>query len=65
MLAPFNHLTDILSGEESATVSSVVPLITHIRELCAHKESDSELASDMKRTIIAYIEERLVGWMDR
>lgn len=58
VLSPFNILTDILSADETVTVSSVLPLITHIQELCKDSEEDSDLGRDMKGKIIAYISER-------
>lgn len=56
VLKPFSSLTDGLSGEKMVTVSSVLPLITHVVELCKtpdHEEDEmpDEAAASMEKTL--------------
>ena len=71
-LDPFNFLTDLLSGEKAATVSSVLPLVTHIKQLrdtTSNAEEDGPsqedgnqvvklMISDLKKAIWLYISTR-------
>lgn len=58
VLHPFSSLTDLLSGDEAVTVSCVLPLLTHIEEVCAPGDEDVALVKDMKAVILKYIKDR-------
>ena len=52
----FNKLTDLLSEEKEVTISSVIPLLRHIYELCEIGEDEyGTLTADIKSSIKKYI----------
>lgn len=65
-LKPFCTLTDLLSGEKEVTISSVLPLMTYIKDLCAptteeevdvggFTESQLNMRNDLKKYIVDYM----------
>ena len=48
---PLSELTDILSGEEYVTVSSVEPLLHHLSCQVCLQEEDSQLTKDIKHAV--------------
>lgn len=59
-LRPFVDLTDGLSGEKMVTVSSVIPMLNHVRSLCTPGDGDdaSALTWNVRKDIWEYIGER-------
>ena len=55
-LDPLSDFTDILSGEQYVTVSSVRPLLHHlITEVCLQGEEDSQLTKTIKEAVNVYM----------
>ena len=62
----FNKLTDLLSGEKEVTISSVIPLLRHIYELCViGEDEDGTLTADIKSSIKKYIALKLDGDLEQ
>ena len=58
-LAPLADLTDIISGEDYVTVSTVKPLLHHITTKALAMENDNtELTKDIKERIKSYLTEK-------
>ena len=58
-LSPVAELTDLLSGEEHITISSIVPVLHNLRSrILAEKDDDTSLTKDIKRAIIVDLEVR-------
>ena len=54
VLVPLSEFTNILSMEHSVTVSSLKPLLHHLRtEVLIQKENDTELTKTLKQKIIS------------
>lgn len=51
-LKPFYTLTDLLSGEKEVTISSVLPLISYIKELCQSDNGVGDESVDGQREIV-------------
>jgi hypothetical protein len=58
-LEGFQQLTDMLSGDENVTISSVIPLLRHIFTLCETTDDQSPMEKDIKVAIKNYFETRL------
>ena len=58
-LAPIADLTDIISGEDYVTVSTMKPLLHHIStKALAVENDDTELTRDIKERIKSYLTEQ-------
>ena len=58
-LSPLEDLTDFLSGDTHATVSSVIPVLYNLaNKILKEKENDSTLTKNIKLRIIDYMEEK-------
>ena len=58
-LDPLSEFTDILSGEDYVTISSVRPLLHHLTsQVCLQKEGDTELTKDIKTAVKLYMEHK-------
>lgn len=58
-LAPLADLTDIISGEDYVTISTVKPLLHHIStKALAQENDDTELTSDIKERIKSSLTEK-------
>lgn len=57
-LKPVADFTDILSGENYVTVSSLLPMLLHLRELLEESEDDARLTADLKRVILEQMEHK-------
>ena len=58
-LDPLSDFTDILSGEDYVTVSSVKPLLHHLTsEVCLQGEEDTQLTKDIKKCVKTYMEHK-------
>ncbi len=56
-LDPLSDFTDIMSGENYVTVSSVKPLLHHLKtNECLQGESDTQLTKDIKKAVMTYLE---------
>ena len=51
VLKPLQHFIDLLTGEKRGTVSSVIPLLSHV---LAYNEGDTDLTDEMKSRITVY-----------
>ena len=59
VLSPLADLTDLLSGEKYVSVSSIKPVVKHIRsDALAEKDDDVSLAKDVKRRIRTDLDSR-------
>ena len=58
VLEPFSTLTDALSGDQTVTISKVVPLLNVINKLCESSEGDSQRAKRIKGSICDYMNSR-------
>lgn len=54
-LEPFSTLTDMLSGDSAVTMSSIVPMLNHIKQLCAVECNDDEVSKFIKDGTWRYI----------
>ncbi|KAK0153313.1 hypothetical protein N1851_004995 [Merluccius polli] len=60
-LKPVVDFTDILSGENYVTVSSLLPMLAHLEGvLLEESDDDSEMTADLKRVILEQMEDRYV-----
>ena len=56
-LSPVAELTDLLSGEEHITISSIIPILHNLRSrILAEQQDDSALTKDIKRSILVDLE---------
>ena len=68
-LSPFSELTDVMCGEKAVTISSVYPLLMHIKKVCNDKEAAKDLPDEahveiftsIRKAIQDYISERYVS----
>ena len=51
VLKPLSFLTDALSGEKQVTVSAILTIYKHVKEVLVVSEGDSRMVSEMKRVI--------------
>ena len=62
VLSPLVDLTDLLSGEQYVSVSSIKPVISHIHnDALAEKDDDVSLAKDLKRRIRTDLDSRYLN----
>lgn len=54
-LQPFAQLTDLLSGDQMVTLSSLTPMIIKIEGLCNVAENDSDNITNLKTRIWEYV----------
>ena len=60
-LKPVADFADILSGENYVTVSSLLPMLAHLKGvLLEESDDDSEMTADLKRVILEQMEGRYV-----
>ena len=57
-LKPVADFTDILSGENYVTVSSLLPMLAHLEGVLEESDDDSKLTADLKRVILEQMEGR-------
>lgn len=57
-LKPVADFTDILSGENYVTVSSLVPMLGHLESVLEKCDDDSELTANLKRVVLEQMERR-------
>lgn len=57
-LKPVADFTDILSGENYVTVSSLLPMLAHLEGVLEESVDDSKLTADLKRVILEQMEGR-------
>ncbi len=58
-LSPISELTDFLSGEYHATISSVIPVLHNLKtKILIAKEEEAELTKDIKKTIVGDLHSR-------
>ncbi|XP_059379463.1 E3 SUMO-protein ligase ZBED1-like [Carassius carassius] len=57
-LKPVVDFTDILSGENYVTVSSLLPMLAHLEGVLEESGDDSKLTADLKRVILEQMEGR-------
>ncbi|XP_060774010.1 zinc finger BED domain-containing protein 4-like [Neoarius graeffei] len=57
-LKPVADFTDILSGENYITVSSLVPMLGHLESVLEKCDDDSELTANLKRVVLEQMERR-------
>ncbi|KAJ7991223.1 hypothetical protein DPEC_G00295100 [Dallia pectoralis] len=57
-LKPVADLTDILSGEHYVTVSSLLPMLTHLEGVLEESDDDSRLTAELKRVNLEQMEGR-------
>lgn len=57
-LKPVADFTDILSGENYVTVSSLLPMLAHLEEVLERLDDDSELTANLKRFMLEQMEGR-------
>nr|XP_055030442.1 E3 SUMO-protein ligase ZBED1-like [Misgurnus anguillicaudatus] len=55
-LKPVAEFTDILSGENYVTVSSLLPMLAHLESVLESSEQDAKLTADLKRVILEQME---------
>jgi hypothetical protein len=55
VLDPLAVLADLLSGESYITVSSVLPLIDHLQEICKLKADAPALVNRLNETVLTYL----------
>ena len=58
-LEGFSVLTDSLSGEKAVTISSSIPMLRHIHQLCQTADDEDLIAVHVKDFIKNYLEHRL------
>lgn len=58
-LEGFHTLTDSLSGENEVTISSAIPLLRHINNLCKTEKEEDETSKAIKDTIKDYFQLKL------
>ncbi len=59
VLSPISELTDFLSGEYHATISSVIPVLHNLKtKILIAKEEEAELTKDIKKTIVGDLHSR-------
>lgn len=55
-LEPVAEFIDILSGDNYVTVSSLLPIVTHLGGVLEESEEDAKLTADLKRVILEQME---------
>ena len=64
ILQPFSELTDLLSGEKCVTISSVVPILSHIFALCySSDDDDANLTDEVERDLRKNIHQRIWAYI--
>lgn len=54
-LSPISELTDLLSGENYVTVSSTIPIIQHLIDICSPTEDDTLLTNKIRESVKQYV----------
>lgn len=54
-LCPLDKMTDLLSGESYVTISNVIPLLGHLKEVCKPSEDATILTNSIKEKVLEYV----------
>jgi hypothetical protein len=54
-LAPLEKLTDLLSGETYVTISYIIPLLSHLIQVCSPSDEATLLTNTIKEKTMEYV----------